>query len=106
MNPIRFSILAVAAVMAAVIVAPPAGAADAANGAKLAQRWCAACHVVQNGQRAASADAPPFDEMARRPGFTENGLATFLITTHKKMPDMNLSRDEAADIAAYVGTQK
>jgi mono/diheme cytochrome c family protein len=88
----------------AAVMAQPALAADASNGARLAMRWCAACHVVANDQREANADAPPFEEIAKR--FSEPGLTTFLLDPHAKMPDMNLTRFEAADIAAYVGTLK
>ncbi len=86
--------------------ASPAAAADAYNGKRLAQRWCAACHVVTTAQRYSNADAPPFEEIAKRPGFTEDGLATFLLNPHAKMPDMNLTRFEIADIAAYVARFK
>src|ERR1700731_4489409 len=80
----------------------PVFAADAFNGERLAERWCAACHVVTGNQREANADAPPFEEIAKRPNFSESGLVTFLLDPHSKMPNMNLSRFEAGDIAAYV----
>jgi mono/diheme cytochrome c family protein len=82
----------------------PALAADALNGKRLAELWCAACHVVTVNQRQANADAPPFEEIAKRPNFSEPGLVTFLLDPHAKMPNMNLTRIEANDIAAYVGT--
>jgi mono/diheme cytochrome c family protein len=88
----------------AAVITHPVLAADASNGARLATRWCAACHVVANNQREANTDAPPFEEIARR--FSEPGLTTFLLDPHAKMPDMNLTRFEAADIAAYVSTLK
>jgi hypothetical protein len=47
----------------------PALAADAFNGKRLAERWCAACHIVSFPQREANADAPPFEDIAKRPGF-------------------------------------
>ena len=83
-----------------------AAAADAANCGRLAERWCAACHVVSTSQREAYSDAPPFEEIAKRPGFTESGLTTFLLDPHGKMPNMDLSRTEAADIAAYISRQR
>ena len=64
-----------------------------------AERWCAACHVVSLDQRQASSDAPPFEEIARRPNFSEPGMMTFLLDPHAKMPNMNLTR---GDIAAYI----
>jgi len=82
----------------------PALAADAFNGKRLAELWCAACHVVTINQRQANADAPPFEEIAKRPNFSEPGLVTFLLDPHAKMPNMNLTRIEANDIAAYIGT--
>jgi mono/diheme cytochrome c family protein len=83
-----------------------AAAADAANSGRLAERWCAACHVVTTTQREAYSDAPPFEEIAKRPGFTESGITTFLLDPHGKMPNMDLSRTEAADIAAYISRQR
>ena len=88
------------------LFAQPASAADPFNGERLAERWCSACHVVSNAQREANADAPPFEEIAKRPNFKEDGLMTFLLNPHSKMPNMNLSRIEAGDIAAYVARLK
>jgi len=88
----------------AVDAARSALAAAASNGERLAEMWCSACHVVTVRQRQANADAPPFEEIARRPNFTERTLATFLLDPHAKMPDMNLTRIEADEIAAYIGT--
>jgi mono/diheme cytochrome c family protein len=82
----------------------PALAANAFNGKRLAELWCAACHVVSVNQRQANADAPPFEEIAKRPNFSEPSLVTFLLDPHAKMPNMNLTRIEADDIAAYIGT--
>ncbi|EJN15829.1 cytochrome c, mono- and diheme variants family [Bradyrhizobium sp. YR681] len=79
-------------------------AADAGHGADLAQRWCASCHVVANGQAAASADVPSFASVARRPDFSPEKLAFFLLDPHPKMPSFPLSRTEAGDIAAYIGS--
>ena len=100
------SISAAVFAMLMTAVAPPALGADAFNGERLAERWCAACHVVTTSQREANADAPPFEEIAKRPNFSESGLTTFLLNPHAKMPNMNLSRIEAGDIAAYVAKLK
>ena len=86
------------------LVAGPVLAADASNGKRVAVRWCATCHVVAPDQRHAYADAPPFREIANRPNFSESGLVTFLLNPHAKMPNMSLTRIEAADIAAYIRT--
>jgi mono/diheme cytochrome c family protein len=79
-------------------------AADADHGADLAKRWCATCHVVANGQTQASADVPSFASVARRPDFSPERLAFFLLDPHPKMPNFPLSRTEATDIAACIGS--
>jgi mono/diheme cytochrome c family protein len=67
----------------AAVVGAPVLAADAANGKRVAVRWCAACHGVTADQRHAYADAPPFKEIANRPNFSEPGLVTFLLNPHR-----------------------
>jgi len=82
----------------------PAKAADADHGAELAKRWCAPCHVVDSGQKQASADVPPFAAIANKSDFSAEKLAFFLLDPHPKMPNLSLSRIEAGDIAAYIGS--
>ncbi len=79
-------------------------AADADHGADLAKRWCAACHLVDSAQKQASADVPSFAMIAQKSGFTPEKVAFFLLDPHPKMPNFPLSRSEAADIAAYIGS--
>jgi mono/diheme cytochrome c family protein len=94
-------------IAAAALAATPAYAADASNGERLAQRWCAACHVVSATQRQTTTDqAPPFATIAKTPGFDAGRVALFLLDPHPKMPDMGLSRTAAADLAAYIATLK
>jgi mono/diheme cytochrome c family protein len=93
------SFIALAALSSAAV------AADAANGGTLAKRWCAACHVVASDQQSGSTQAPPFSTIADKLGFDPGKLALFLLEPHPKMPNMNLSRPEAADLAAYIATQ-
>lgn len=83
-----------------------AAAADAANGKRLAERWCASCHVVKAGQKSGTTAAPPFVEVAKTPNLSAASIALFLLTPHPRMPDMNLSRYEAADLAAYIVSLK
>jgi mono/diheme cytochrome c family protein len=82
----------------------PVLAADANHGADLARRWCASCHLVTNSQAQASVDVPSFASVARKPDFSPERLAFFLLDPHPKMPNFPLSRTEAADIAAYIGS--
>lgn len=82
-----------------------AAAADAEKGQTLARRWCAFCHVVAEGQRTGNPDVPAFASIGDRPDFDAGKIANFLMSPHPKMPDMSLSRDEAADLAAYIKSQ-
>jgi len=82
----------------------PASGADVGHGEQLARRWCASCHVVAADQRQASADAPAFAAIARRPDFDAARLAFFLLEPHPIMPNMGLTRLEAADLAAYIAS--
>jgi mono/diheme cytochrome c family protein len=94
-------------IFATALATTPAFAADADNGKRLAHRWCAACHVVSATQHSATTDqAPPFATIAKIPGFDAAKVALFLLAPHPKMPDMELSRTEAGDLAAYIATLK
>ena len=102
-DALRVAAALAAALMISTSFAPQARAAgDAENGKNLAQRWCAACHVVSAEQRQASVAAPTFASIARQPGFDADKLAFFLLDPHPKMPNMSLTRREAADLAAYI----
>jgi mono/diheme cytochrome c family protein len=79
-------------------------AADINHGRQLARRWCISCHLVAANQRQTTTEAPPFATIARRPDFDVNRLATFLLNPYPRMPNMSLTRPEAADIAAYIGS--
>jgi mono/diheme cytochrome c family protein len=83
-----------------------AAAADAMNGQRLAERWCASCHVVSSEQKQGNTQAPPFSEVAKKPHLDAPLIALFLLNPHPKMPDMTLSRIEAGDIAAYIASLK
>ncbi len=84
--------------------ARPAAAADPENGARLAERWCSACHLVAPNRQQVAGEATPFRDVARRPGFDAPRLAFFLLNPHPVMPDMSLTRGEAEDLAAYIST--
>ncbi|HUI21840.1 MAG TPA: c-type cytochrome [Methylocella sp.] len=78
-------------------------AADAAKGEVIAKRWCAACHLVSPDQTHANSDAPSFASVAHKIK-SPQALTAFLMDPHPKMPDMSLTREEIADLVAYIGT--
>jgi mono/diheme cytochrome c family protein len=79
---------------------------DAKHGGDLAKRWCSSCHLVEGDQKQANADIPSFGAIAHKSDFTPEKVAFFLLEPHPKMPMPNfqLTRTEAADIAAYIGS--
>ena len=100
-RPIDWAISCVALVALAV-ASQSAIAADANNGLRLAERWCASCHLVTRTQTKGADNVPTFASVAQRPDFSVEKLAFFLLDPHPVMPNMSLSRTEAADIAAYI----
>ena len=83
----------------------PAAAQDVENGHQIAKRWCSACHEV--GTAPVKNDvSPAFWSIARMPGMTEMSLHAFLSTPHHRMPDYSLTRQEIADISAYIMSLK
>jgi mono/diheme cytochrome c family protein len=96
--------LLVLTVSAVDLGASPVRAADAAHGGDFAKRWCATCHLVAAGQKQADADVPSFAAVAAKADFSPEKVAYFLLDPHPKMPNFALSRSEAADIAAYIGS--
>lgn len=104
----RFNLAAcgrlVALALLAALASKPAIAADAEHGEQLAKRWCASCHVVAADQTRASDSVPAFASIAKMPGFSADKISTFLMDPHPKMPDMQLSRDEAKDLGAYIAS--
>jgi mono/diheme cytochrome c family protein len=89
-----------------VFAATAAPAADASNGERVARRWCASCHLVAPNETGPTSEAPPFASLAAREDFDSAKIARFLLDPHPRMPNMALTRDEAADLAAYIGTLK
>jgi len=96
------------ALVSTVVLLAPVGAraADAENGKRLAERWCATCHIVSPVQQRGTTQTPPFSEIAKKDHMDAQMLALFLLLPHPKMPDMSLTRSEAADLAAYIVTLK
>jgi mono/diheme cytochrome c family protein len=81
---------------------PAHAAGDAGHGEQLARRWCAACHIVAVDQTRGADNVPTFSEIAHIPGFDAAKMGLFLCDPHPKMPGMQLSTQEAADLAAYI----
>ncbi len=76
---------------------------DIRNGARLAGALCSNCHDVGSGTpERVLADVPSFAEIAARPGASAERIETFILVPHPAMPEVQLSRNELADIIAYI----
>lgn len=97
----------VTALAAALVLAQASGAAaagDAATGKKLAELWCASCHLVSPEQTSATTEAPPFAAIAKRSKDQMDALAAFLADPHPPMPKLSLTRQEIRDLLAYISS--
>jgi mono/diheme cytochrome c family protein len=82
---------------------PAALAADASNGARVAETRCATCHAVVPGLRRDVADAPPFETIARKFAGNPEMLAFSIRDPHPRM-NITLTRREVEDVAAFINT--
>lgn len=77
---------------------------DARTGQKIAEKLCVTCHIV--GREAASAsvpaDVPSFERIANKPGQTVEAIAGRIVVPHPPMPQIELTREEIGDLAAYI----
>ena len=83
----------------------PASAQDVEAGRILAKRWCSDCHETGAAptRKGVRNDASPsFTAIARMSSTTRLSLGVFLATPHGRMPDYNLTRQEIADVSAYI----
>ena len=101
----RTVLLMAALAFAGTAVTTPVRAADAANGKRLAQSHCAACHIIAPYLRNEVADSPPFEVIGRKYGFEAGIIAHVIAGPHPKM-NFSPRPADAADIAAYIATLK
>jgi len=73
------------------------------HGRRVAETWCANCHLIGPDARGPAADAaPPFHAVARLPSTTEMSLRAFLQTPHSRMPDYRLSAAELDGVVTWI----
>lgn len=92
-------------ILALALVAPAAAsAADADNGKRIAERWCASCHVATPEQKRAGDTAPPLATIAADPALDDATLLRRITQPHPPMPNLQIGRGEAQDLVAYLKT--
>jgi mono/diheme cytochrome c family protein len=83
-----------------------AWAGDLAEGARIAEQWCAECHVIGPRDKHGVAGVPSFEAIANDELKTPGYLRVFLMVPHPPMPTLTLSRQEIDDLITYIETQK
>jgi mono/diheme cytochrome c family protein len=87
-------------------IAGESASADRVNGQRIAERWCAECHVVASGQKQGSDGVPTFAQIGGSKRFDEASLAAFLMAPHdSRMVNLSLTRSEISDLVAYIKSQ-
>jgi len=77
---------------------------DVKTGKAIAEKLCVGCHIV--GAEAAgatvSSDVPSFEQIANVPDQTAKSIAGAIVIPHPPMPQIQLTREEIGDVAAYI----
>lgn len=96
----RSSTRLVAVIAVLLAAASSAQAQSEREGEMLARSVCSPCHVVAPG--VGGGEGPAFAAVAAMSSTTGLALTAFLQTSHGKMPNISLSRDDIANLAAYI----
>jgi len=84
----------------------PAHAGSAANGQRLTRSLCTNCHIVEPGgaSKQGTADVPSFMAVAKKAAQTTGKVEAYILNPHPPMPQVQLTKAELADVAAYIMT--
>ena len=74
---------------------------DPEAGHRLAQRWCSSCHAAEDATSATDA-APSLASIALDRADETGWLRSWLVATHPRMPNFDLSNAEIEDLVAYL----
>jgi cytochrome c len=98
------SALITSIVLAAVVFGVSASADERAKaGARLLQKLCVTCHLMDGDPPASVPTGPPsFGAMANRFDQTAERIAWFLMSPHPPMPAVQLTRSEILEVIDYL----
>ncbi len=96
--------LPILTLLIALAVSPAVLAADLADGSRLVQDKCAACHAVEPRTPSPHQDAPPFADVANRykPEDLAEAFAEGIVVGHPDMPEFTLTPNEIDALIAYL----
>lgn len=111
MTRIRIALLAALTLLAATPVPATASqtpdlSASARRGLVLAEQRCAACHAVRANGTSPNPEAPPWEDIANRPGTSNRTLRRFLADSHNFPMAMQfeVARSHIRDLSAWMIT--
>ena len=99
---IALSLLFLFSVVHTAAGAPRPGSRTIAEGQRLAQAWCQSCHAVERRMTDFFDEAPSFQAIADRSGTTALSLKVFWRTSHRNMPNLVISPEQADALSAYI----
>ncbi len=79
-----------------------AEATRVSEGHRLAEAWCESCHSVEPHALEMPNEPPSFRAIANHPGITPLSLKVFFRTSHKDMPNLVITPDQADALASYI----
>jgi cytochrome c len=71
-------------------------------GHRLADAWCKECHAIEARNAGTANAAPDFVAIANQPSTTELSLKVFLRSSHRSMPNLVITPDQADDLVNYI----
>ena len=71
-------------------------------GYRLAEAWCRDCHAIEASTAGARGRPPDFAAIANRPSTTALSLKVFFKTSHRRMPNLIITPEQADDLASYI----
>jgi mono/diheme cytochrome c family protein len=71
-------------------------------GHRLAEAWCRDCHAIEADTAGARGGPPDFAAIANRPSTTALSLKVFFKTSHRRMPNLIITPEQADDLSAYI----
>ena len=100
----RLTLFALLAVVACAPAGEDAPAPSAAQGERLAQTRCAACHAVGRSGASPRPNAPAFRDLHNRYPVDQlaESLAEGVVTGHPDMPEVSFDQAEVASLIAYL----
>ena len=105
---IHFAVALLIAIVALLLIrlhnasgAPPAQDSVSA-GQRLAEAWCRECHAFEMSGLGVPGRAPDFMQIANRTSTTELSLKVFLRTSHRNMPNLIITPEQADILAQFI----